>query len=737
MQATLNHAPVPAPAAPPPAPNVSLDDPALYINRELSWLEFNRRVLEEAQDSRVPLLERLKFIAIVSSNLDEFFMVRVGGLQQKIQAGIIRGSGADRIPPREQLERIESSVRQLVAEQYRVITSEILPALDAEGIVIRAEKDLTDADRKRLREHFRREIFPVLTPLAIDPGHPFPHLLNKSLNLAVLLKRPSDDERLLAVVQAPAVLNRFLQLPAEKGHVFVPLETVIRLHLDDLFPGLGIERATAFRVTRDSEYEIDDDEVEDLLKTIEEHVRRRRRGDAVRLEIEAGGPAEVEQLLMNALELEPINVESVSGLLDLTGLFQIYALPAYQHLRDPQFLPQPVPEFSAAANVWSAIRSRDILVHHPYESFTPVVDFVEAAATDERVLAIKQTLYRTSSDSPIVRALQRAADNGKQVTAVIELKARLDEERNILWARELEKSGVHVVFGFVGLKTHCKVALVVRREEDGGIRRYVHLATGNYNPQTARVYTDLGFFTCNPDFCEDASALFNYLTGYGELPAWRKLVVAPSRMQAFFLERIEQEIAYQQKGKGGRIIAKLNGLLEPAIVQALYRASQAGVKIDMVCRGICALRPGLPGISETIRVTSIVDRFLEHSRVYYFGNGGDPQVYIGSADWMDRNLSRRVEVVWPVEQPDLKTRLIDEVLATSLADNTKSRVLLPDGSYRRVAPDNGQPPMRSQERFLELAAASARRQLPTIAVVSPPEPPPPARKPRRRQSRVS
>jgi polyphosphate kinase len=737
MQATLNNAPVPAPAAPPPPPDVALDDPSLYINRELSWLEFNRRVLEEAQDSRVPLLERLKFIAIVSSNLDEFFMVRVGGLQQKIQAGIIRGSGADRIPPREQLERIEVTVRKLVAEQYRVLTSELLPALEAEGIVIRSEKDLTDADRKRLREHFRREIFPVLTPLAIDPGHPFPHLLNKSLNLAVLLKRPSDEERLLAVVQAPAVLNRFLQLPTEKGHVFVPLETMIRLHLDDLFPGLGIERATAFRVTRDSEYEIDDDEVEDLLKTIEEYVRRRRRGDAVRLEIEAGGPPEVEQLLMNALELEPINLESVTGLLDLTGLFQIYALPGYPHLRDPQFLPQPVPEFSVAPSVWAAIRSRDILVHHPYDSFTPVVDFIEAAATDERVLAIKQTLYRTSSDSPVVRALQRAADNGKQVTAVIELKARLDEERNILWARELEKSGVHVVFGFIGLKTHCKVALVVRREDDGGIRRYVHLATGNYNPQTARVYTDLGFFTCNPDFCEDASALFNYLTGYGELPAWRKLVVAPSRMQAFFVERIEQEISHQQKGKGGRIIAKLNGLLEPVIVQALYRASQAGVKIDIICRGICALRPGLPGISETIRVTSIVDRFLEHSRVYYFGNGGDPQVYIGSADWMDRNLSRRVEVVWPVEQPDLKTRLIDEVLATSLADNTKARVLLPDGSYRRVAPDNGQPPVRSQERFLELAAASARRQLPTIAVVSPPEPPPPPRKPRRRQSRVS
>ena len=439
----------------------------------------------------------------------------------------------------------------------------------------------------------------------------------------------------------------------------------------------------------------------------------------MRLEIEADAPPEVEQFLMTSLDLEPIDVYPTPGLLDPTGLFQIYGLPGYPHLRDPQFVPQPVPEFAYAASPWAAIRARDILVHHPYESFAPVVDFIEAAANDERVLAIKQTLYRTSSDSPIVRALQRAADNGKQVTAVIELKARLDEERNILWARELEKAGVHVVFGFVGLKTHCKVALVVRREDDG-IRRYVHLATGNYNPQTARVYTDLGLFTCNPSFAEDASALFNYLTGYCELPPWRKLVVAPSRMQAFMIEQIEQEAAHQKAGKTGQVIAKINGLLEPAVVQALYRASQAGVKIDIVCRGICALRPGIPGVSENIRVTSIVDRFLEHSRIFYFGNGGDPQVYIGSADWMDRNLSRRVEVVFPIEQPDLKQRLIDEVLATSLADTAKARLLLADGSYRRVERPIDGPPLRSQERFLELAAASAaRRQSPVLAAPPP------------------
>jgi polyphosphate kinase len=691
----------------------ALDDPTLYFNRELSWLEFNRRVLEEAQDPSVPLMERVKFLAIFESNLDEFFMVRVGGLQQKVQAGIAYGSGADRMPVKEQLERIGALVRQMTSVCYHCLLEDVLPALEREGIVLRGPKDLTPADRAHLDEVFQREVFPVLTPLAIDPGHRFPNLLNKSLNLAVLLQRPSHDEQLFAVVQVPAVLPRFVALPTEPGgprHVFTALETVIRMHLPELFPGMKIDDDTIFRVTRNSDFEIDDDEVEDLLETIEEEVRKRRRGAAVRLQIEADAPAEVEQLLMGALDLDPADVYRNPALLDLTSLFQIHGLPGYPHLRDPQFVPQPVPEFAQAANIWAAIRSRDILVHHPYESFAPVLDFIETAANDDRVLAIKQTLYRTSSDSPVVRALQRAADNGKQVTAVIELKARLDEERNIVWARELEKAGVHVVFGFIGLKTHCKVALVVRREEDG-IRRYVHLATGNYNPQTARIYTDLGYFTCNPDFCEDVSALFNYLTGYCELPQWRKLVVAPSRLQAFMIEKISREIAFQQAGKEGRIIAKINGVLEPAVVQALYRASQAGVRIDLVCRGICSLRPGVPGVSDNIRVFSIVDRFLEHSRVFFFGNGGDPLVYIGSADWMDRNLSRRVEVVFPIETPELKDRLIREVLATSLADNVKARELLPDGSYRRLPPDAVQVRTRSQERFLEIAAQNAARRL--------------------------
>src|SRR5262245_4035055 len=499
---------LPTPAPPPVAPSPILDDPAPYLHRTVSWLAVHRRLLEEARDPNVPLLERLKFLAIFGSNLDEFFMVRVGGLQQKVQAGITLGSGADRMPPREQLERIRQVVRQAIAEVNYCLTEEVLPALEKEGIVLRRLAQLTDEDRRHLRDVFRGEIYPVLTPLAIDPGHPFPHLLNKSLNLAVLLQRPGHAEKLFAVVQVPSVLPRFVTLPVPApppnapptsgggqgggnstpplvggalggaGHVFTALEAVIRLHLPELFPGMEIIHATVFRVTRNSEYEIDDDEVEDLLKAIEEEVRKRRRGDAVRLELEADADAEIEQFLTAALDLAAAGVYRVPGLLDPTGPLQSYHLQGFPQLRAPPSSPQPVPESANAANCWSAIRARDILLHHPYESFAHVVDFIEAAAADDRVLAIKQTLYRTSSDSPVVRALQRAADRGKQVTAVIELKARLDEERNILWAKELEKSGVHVVFGFVGLKTHCKVALVVRRDEDNVIRRYVHLATG-------------------------------------------------------------------------------------------------------------------------------------------------------------------------------------------------------------------------------------------------------------------
>jgi polyphosphate kinase len=747
----------------PAAPN--LDDPSLYLNRDLSWLEFNRRVLEEAQDPSVPMLERLKFLAIFSSNLDEFFMVRVGGIQQKVQAGIPTGSGADQLSPALQLDRVRATVKELVASEYRCLLTEVLPALQDRGIVIRTAAELTEDERTHTRELFRREIFPILTPLATDPAHPFPHLLNKSLNVAVSLKRPGDADPLYAVVQVPGVMQqRFVPLPAARPdtpaaavatdeskkpqpatgeasgvvgaaaaratppapvappapprapaqYAFVPLEDVIRTHLADLFPGMELGRAAAFRVTRDSEYELDD-EVDDLLEEIEAHVRARRRGLPVRLEIEAGAPPDIEQFLTEGLRLNPADVYQIPGPLDLGGLFQICGVPGYPELRDPPFVPLPVTSLAQVTAPWPVIRARDILMYHPYESFAPVVDFIEAAAADERVLAIKQTLYRTSSDSPIVRALQRAADRGKQVTAVIELKARMDEERNIIWAKELEKAGVHVVFGFVGLKTHCKVALVVRRDEDNTIRRYVHLATGNYNPQTARVYTDIGLFTGNSEFADDVSALFNYLTGYAELPQWRKLLVAPSRLQTVMIEKIEREAANQRAGKPARLLVKVNGILEPAVVKALYRASEAGVKIDICCRGICSLRPGVPGVSDTIRVTSVVDRFLEHTRIFYFENGGTPEVYVGSADWMDRNLSRRVEVVFPIEQPDLKQRVID-ILKVALADNVKARELMPDGTYRRVKPAEGAAPLRSQQRFMEMASeAGTRAAVPAAA----------------------
>jgi polyphosphate kinase len=754
----------------------NLDDPTLYINRDLSWLEFNRRVLEEAQDQSVPLLERLKFLAIFSSNLDEFFMVRVGGTQQKAAAGIPIGSGADQTSPKLQLETIRRTVAEQVAEQYRCLTEEVLPALQERGIVISCPNNLTEEQRRHVRELFRREIFPILTPLATDPAHPFPHLLNKSLNVAVSLRRPGHADVLYAVVQVPSVMPRFVSLPVVENrsegqtaheakptgtgmespavltpsavlsassrpvntrtsHAYIPLEEVIRLHLEDLFPGMELGRTVAFRVTRDSEYELDD-EVDDLLEEIEAHVKARRRGQPVRMEIETGAPADMEQFLAEGLKLAADDVYLIPGPLDLTGLFQIYGVSGFAELRDPPFVPAPIPAFAQSAAPWSAFRGRDILMFHPFESFSPVVDFVAAAAADDRVLAIKQTLYRTSSDSPIVRALQHAADRGKQVTAVIEIKARLDEERNILWARELEKAGVHVVYGIVGLKTHCKVALVVRRDEDNIIRRYVHLATGNYNPQTARIYTDLGLFTCNAEFADDVSALFNYLTGYAQLPQWRKLLVAPSRLQTVMIEKIERESANQKAGKPARLLVKVNGILEPAVVKALYRASQSGVKIDVACRGICSLRPGIPGVSDNIRVISVVDRFLEHSRIFYFENGGNPEVYVGSADWMDRNLSRRVEVVFPVEQADLKQRVI-EMLKITLGDNVKARELLPDGRYRRVKPTDGELPLRSQQRFLELAADSGTR--PVTATTDPtPAPAPRAikRSPRDRSRRT-
>lgn len=679
----------------------ALDDPALYFNRELSWLEFNRRVLDEARDPTVPLLERLKFVAIFGSNYDEFFMVRVAALKEKIASGITSASGGDQMLPRDTFDQVSKLAHELMAEAIACLHEQILLPLAAEGIQIVKKKELTTEENAYVDNLFSRQIFPVLTPLAVDPSHPFPHLLNNSLNLAIRLRRPKQAEQLIAVVQVPSVLPRFLVLPERLGHQVLPLENVIRKFLPQLFPGMEIIDSYVFRVTRDSDFDLDDyEEVKDLIETIERKIRIRRRGAATRLETETAAPPELIEYLQNALDLTPADVYLSDGLLDLRGLFEIYDLPGYERLRFPDFVPRANPVVARSKSLWSAIRESDILLHHPYDSFKPVVDFINSAAEDPNVLAIKQTLYRTSSDSPIVWALQRAADRGKQVTALVELQARLDEERNIAWARMLEKAGVHVVYGFVGVKTHCKAALVVRRDEDR-IRRYVHLSTGNYNPQTARIYTDLGLLTCDEDFAEDISLLFNYLTGYSQLPTFKRLVVAPSRLMDFVLESIAKEA---ELGERGRIVAKLNAVLEPRVIKALYTASQAGVRIDLICRGICALRPGIAGISENIRVTSIVDRFLEHSRIYYFGNKGKPNLYIGSADWMDRNLLRRIEVLFPIVNPRLRAEVL-RILSVSLADNVKARMLMPNGSWQRVKPAASDAPLRSQQYFLDLGQA--------------------------------
>jgi len=681
-----------------------------YFNRELSWLEFNGRVLEEAADATNPLLERLKFAAIFSSNLDEFFEVRVAGLQQQLYAGIEpQDYGADGLDPTEQLARIEARVHALVAEQHRLLDSEILPGLAAAGIQRVALDALEPAEREYVDRLFAREIYPVLTPLAIDPGHPFPHVHNKSLNIVLLVENADSGQQLYGVVQVPALLDRVVALPgggAERLR-FVLLEEVIAAHLDDLFGGFKVLAHTVFRVTRNTDLAINEDEAEDLLQTIEETLRQRILGEAVRLEIRASGDARFAQMLMGALDLRERDVYRVNGPVDLTALMALHRGEGFRTLRDEPLVPRPSPAFASGENLFDVIRGQDVLVHHPYESFGPVLDFIERAADDPQVLAIKQTLYRTSGASPIISALARAAQNGKQVTALVELKARYDEENNIVWARELEQAGVHVVYGIVGLKTHCKAALVVRREQRE-LRRYVHLSTGNYNPTTARIYTDLGLFTANPDFGDDVSEMFNLLTGYSQRRRWRKLVVAPVELRERVIALIERERGHAEAGKPARIIVKMNALVEESVIDALYRASQAGVEIDLIIRGTCCLRAGLPGVSERIRVTSIVDRFLEHSRVFYFSNAGNPEVFLASADWMPRNFFRRIEVMFPVEDAQLKARICERILPTILSDTVKARVQNPDGSYRRAVPAEGAAPVRSQVVLHNLARGSAQ-----------------------------
>jgi polyphosphate kinase len=680
-----------------------------YLNRELSWLEFNARVLEEAADPSNPLLERLKFIAIFSSNLDEFFEVRVAGLQQQLYAGIEpQDYAADGMDPGQQLTAIDKRVRELLSEQDRLWHEDVMPALAAQGIEWVRYAQVTDAERQHLEELFRTGIAPVLTPLAIDPGHPFPFVHTKSLNVALLVESAGSGQQLFAVVQVPAVLDRVVVLPRTDERVrFVLLEEILAAHLADLFGGFTVVDHTFFRVTRNGDLAIDEDEAEDLLQTIEETLRQRMRGEAVRLEILADGDERFVQMLMGALGLGERDVFRVAGPVDLTALMALQRFEGFRALRDEPLVPRVPAAFASGDNPFDLIRSQDVLVHHPYESFGCVVDFIERAADDPQVLAIKQTLYRTSGGSPIIPALARAAQNGKQVTALVELKARFDEENNIVWARELEQAGVHVVYGVVGLKTHCKAALVVRREPDG-IRRYVHLSTGNYNPATARIYTDLGLFTADPAFGEDVSGMFNLLTGYSQRRDWRKLCVAPVDLRGKVIALIDRERQHAEAGGRARIIVKMNALVEPAVIDALYRASQAGVRIDLLIRGICCLRAGLPGDSEAIRVVSIVDRFLEHSRVFYFENAGDPEVFLASADWMPRNFFRRIEVMFPIEDPRLKARIVESILPTLLGDNVKARVQRPDGSYARVERGPDELPLRSQVVLQGQARESAR-----------------------------
>jgi len=694
-----------------PREAVAAFSPEHYINRELSWLEFNARVLEEAKDPTNPWLERVKFLSIFSSNLDEFFEVRVAGLKQQLSAGLEpQDYGADGFDPEEQLSAIDRRTHELVTEQYRALREEILPGLAVNGIELVRYDSLGEADRAEVDRYFESDVYPVLTPLAIDPGHPFPHVHNKSLNVVLLVERVHDGnlQQLFAVVQTPAVLDRVVVLPKSDDRLrFLLLEDVIGAHLPQLFGGFVVISQTVFRVTRNTDLEINEDDAEDLLETIEETLRQRLRGEVVRLEISADTDERFIQMLGDSLSIGARDVYRIDGPVDLTALMAFHKREGFRLLRDEPLVPRNPPAFALGSNVFDVIRGQDVLVHHPYESFGCVVDFIERAADDPQVLAIKQTLYRTSAPSPIISALVRAAQNGKQVTALVELKARFDEQNNILWARSLEQAGVHIVYGVVGLKTHCKAALVVRKEPDG-IRRYLHLATGNYNPITARIYTDFGLFTADPDMGEDASELFNLLTGYSQRKEWKKLIVAPVGLREKVIGLIDREQKHAQAGRQGRIVVKMNALVESSVIDALYRASQAGVSIDLIVRGICCLRPGVPGVSDNIRVTSIVDRFLEHSRVFYFENNGNPEVFLASADWMPRNFFRRIEVMFPVEDARQKGRIIDEIIPTVLKDNVNARRLEPNGTYSRVSPHDGKPLVRSQLALQTMAREAVR-----------------------------
>jgi polyphosphate kinase len=677
----------------------------LLINRELSWLEFNRRVLEEALDQRHPLLERLKFLAIFSSNLDEFFMIRVSGLQEALEADI-NDTSPDGMSAADQLREISTRLRPMLETQMRCLKTDLLPALAAKGITIRSYRELNKREKRVADDYFHENVFPILTPQAVDPGHPFPYISNLSLNLGVMVA-PQQRKKTLepvsslkgarfARIKLPPIVPRLISVD-DKGTNFTFLGSLISAHVEALFPNMRTSKCFLFRVTRDADHDIKEDEASDLLRTMQQHVRQLRFGDAVRLEVSASMPPDMVSYLTNALQLTPLDAYAIDGPSNIPDLMQLYDLDKPQLKDRPLQLSTPAP-LRDSGSFFEAIKRQDIILHHPYTAYNTVTNFINAAALDPDVVAIKICLYRTGRNSPIVKALVEAAEKGKQVAALVELKARFDEESNIEWARRLEQAGVHVVYGMVGLKTHCKLTLVVRREGNE-LQRYVHLATGNYNTTTSRIYTDIGIFTADDQIADDATNLFNSLTGYSQFTEYECLMVAPLNLRKKIIKLIKRETANAKAGRPGRIIAKINSLTDVAIVRALYSASQAGVQIDLIVRGVCMLKPGLPKISQNVRVRSIVGRFLEHSRIFYFGNNGKEEVYIGSADWMYRNLSRRVEVLAPIKDPKLRSYLKDVVLGAYLRDNVNARELRSDGTYVRVKSHEGEKRYDAQLEF--------------------------------------
>jgi len=681
--------------------------PEQILNRELSWLAFNERVLEEAEDPAVPLLERVKFLGIVSSNWDEFFMVRVAGIWRQIDAGITQPS-LDGHSPRQLLVKLSARIHELAMRQHDLFHRVLEPQLNAEGIFILKPEELDEAQKEFITTYFERNLLPLITPLAVDTGHPFPRLGNRALALMAELEAEDylEEERLpvsqLSIIHVPtSVAPRFLRVPSLSGQMnFVILEDVVRMHLPRVFQGYTIKNCQALRVTRDSDLPLEEDPFEDLMKTVEEHLRSRRRGAAVRLQYEVGLSQNLLDTLIRELELAPEDLYPTVGFAAFSDLMQLYSQLDLPHLKDPAMPPVPVPQVEAHASVFEAIAKNDILLHHPFQSFDDsVVRFVREAADDPKVLAIKMTLYRMSRTSPIAAALERAAERGKQVAAIVELRARFDEEANIAWARRLEKAGVHVVYGMPALKTHGKACLVIRQEDDG-IKRYCHLSTGNYNERTSRLYSDLGLFTARPEFGEDLSNLFNLLTGYTRPPKFNQLILAPQSFRQALLDRIERERRHALEGKPARLILKMNALVDPEMIQSLYEASQDGVQIDLIVRGSCCLRPGVPGLSQNIRAISIIDRFLEHARIYCFANGGANEVLLASGDLMQRNLDNRVEVCFPLVDPIVSAQVI-ELLELQLHDTAKARVLGPDGDVLRHGLDPSWPPLRSQVRTYE------------------------------------